>query len=214
MKKHVKTPTLKKILHAVYLSTAMAVSSYVMAVEVGAGVGAGVKSGAGVVDTRSSVGVGVDKNRTGVSTTGSTTGSVTGTGTGTVTGTGTATGSGTVNSTTTGSGTTTGTTTGTSTGTTTGTSTSTGTTGTGTATGTTTGVGAGGQITGPATTPPGLEGNPNQNSQILPDATRGLERAEKRMDAHGDAHDHTTVKSESSVKAKKNTHSKSKTTTQ
>lgn len=196
MKKHVKTPIFKHLLQAVYLSSAMAVPSYVMAVEVGVGIGAGAgaKSGLGTVDTRGSVGI-----NTGISANGSSGGgSVTGTGTGAATtSTGTLTGTGSVNSTTT-------TTTGA--GATGGAATST------TGGGAAAGIGAGGQITGPATTPPGLDGNLNQNAQTLPDATRGLERAEERMNTQGEGEDQTTVKSRASIKANKNTRTRSNTT--
>ena len=87
---------------------------------------------------------------------------------------------------------------------------------TGTGINSNTGVGAGAQINGPATTPPGLDGNLNQNSQTLPDATRGLDRAEMRSNANveADGHDHASVKSKATVKARKNSRTRSNTTTQ
>ena len=228
MKKHVKnSPTLlKTVLHAACLSAAMAVPSYVLAVEVGVGVGAGAKSGASTIDTRNSVGTGVvtDSRRTGVNATG--TGSVTGTGagigTGSITGAGTTTGTGTVNSNNGNMGTTPGTSTrGSKTGTTESGMTGNGMTGTGmTGTGTpgigagsNMGTGAGGQMPGSARSPSGLDGNLNQNSQMLPDATRGLERAEDRMNMPDEANGQATVKTKASTKARKNTRNRSNTTT-
>lgn len=223
MKKHVKnSPTLKTLLHAACLTAAMAVPSYVFAVQVGIDVGAGAKSGANKIDTRNGMGTGVvtdsrrtgvsgttrnsvgtgvvmDSRRTGVNATGS--GSVTGTGTGmgtsSITGTGAAPGTGTGTMGPTTGGITTGTT---------------GTTGVGP--GSNMESGADGEMRGPATTPSGLDGNLNQNSQMLPDGTRGLERAEERMNTQGaDENDEATVKAKASVKAKKNTRNRSNSTT-
>jgi len=222
MKKHVKiSPTLKTMLHAACLSTAMAVPSYALAAEVGVGVDAGAHSGASTINTRNSGSTGVvtDSRRTGVNATGSVTGTGAGMGTGSITGSGTTTGPGTVNSNTGNTGTTyggitgpTGMGPGSGTGTTTGGSTTgmTGTTGTGTGS---MGTGAGGQMPNPATMPSGLDRNPNQNSQMLPDATRGLERAEDRMNMQGEANEQATVKTKASAKARKNTRNRSNTTT-
>lgn len=223
MKKHVKnSPILKTMLHAACLSTAMAVPSYVWAVEVGVGVGAGVKSGARSIDINNSVGTGVvtDSRRTGVSATG--TGSLSGTAA--ATGTGGITGSGTGPANSTG---TMGRTGGITDATGMGAGNSPGTTGTPGMTGTpgTTGPGIGdvgtgrdmdtraGQMPGPVLTPSGLDGNVNQNSQMLPDATRGLERAEDRMNMEGDANGQATVKTKASTKAGKNTRNRSNSTT-
>lgn len=235
MKKHVRNlPTLKTVLQAACLSTAMAVPSYVLAVEVGVGVGAGAQSGSSTMDTRNSGGTGVvtDSRRTGVNATG--TGSVTGTGAGTGTGsiTGTGTATGTVNGNTGNMGTTTGTDTrGSATGSGmtgpgmtgpgmrgSGTS-GTGMTGpdtgpNGMGSGSNMGTGAGGQMPGRANTPSGLDGNLDQNSRTLPDATRGMDRAEDRMNTQGDAYDQATTKSKASVKAKRDTRNRSNSTMQ
>ena len=190
MKKHVKTSTLKQILHALYLSTALAVPSYVLAAEVGVGVGAGAKAGANAVDMRGNAGIGAGLNATGGSSS-----SVPGTGlgAGTASGPATVTGTGSMNRTP-------------------NTPSGSGTTGMGTATPTPGGMER--QTTGPAPMPPGLDGNLNQNAQTLPDATRGLERADERMDMHGEEHSHATVNSKASIKAKKNSRIKPKTSAQ
>ena len=64
----------------------------------------------------------------------------------------------------------------------------------------------GGQAGGGASTHMSAEGSLNQNSQMRPDASRGMDRAQERMNAMGMEHEMATeleASSKQTVKAKK-----------